>query len=55
VNEGLDAGPIVLQQDVPVLPGDTADSLAARILEVEHRLYPEAIARVLADLARPRV
>jgi phosphoribosylglycinamide formyltransferase-1 len=48
VNEHLDAGPIVLQREVPVLPGDTAESLAARILEVEHRLYPDAIARVLA-------
>ena len=47
VNNELDAGPIVLQREVPVLPGDTADTLAARILEVEHRLYPEAIAKVL--------
>jgi len=47
VNEDLDAGPVVLQREVPVVPGDTADSLAARILEVEHRLYPEAIQRVL--------
>lgn len=48
VNKDLDAGPVVLQRDVPVLPGDTADSLASRILAVEHQLYPEAIARVLA-------
>jgi phosphoribosylglycinamide formyltransferase 1 len=48
VNEGLDAGPIVLQESVPVLPDDTATSLAARILEVEHRLYPRAIAQVLS-------
>jgi phosphoribosylglycinamide formyltransferase-1 len=47
VNADLDAGPIVLQREVPVLPGDTADTLAARILEVEHTLYPEAIAAVL--------
>ena len=47
VNKDLDAGPIVLQETVPVLPGDTADSLAARILEVEHRLYPRAIQHVL--------
>jgi phosphoribosylglycinamide formyltransferase-1 len=47
VNEQLDAGPIVLQREVPVLPGDTADTLAARILVAEHQLYPEAIARVL--------
>lgn len=48
VTEGLDEGPIVLQATVPVLEGDTRDSLAARILVEEHRLYPAAIARVLA-------
>ena len=47
VNRDLDAGPVVRQREVPVLPGDTADTLAARILEVEHRLYPEAIQQVL--------
>lgn len=43
VDEGLDSGPIILQEAVPVLPGDTEESLAKRILEVEHRLYPEAV------------
>lgn len=47
VNKELDAGPVVLQREVPVVPGDTADTLAARILEVEHRLYPDAIKLVL--------
>ena len=47
VNKDLDAGPIVLQQSIPVRPGDTAETLAARILEVEHQLYPRAIERVL--------
>ena len=47
VNKDLDAGPVVRQREVPVLPGDTADTLAARILEVEHRLYPEVIQQVL--------
>ncbi|OFW39705.1 MAG: phosphoribosylglycinamide formyltransferase [Acidobacteria bacterium RIFCSPLOWO2_12_FULL_67_14b] len=47
VNKDLDAGPVVLQREVPVLPGDTADTLAARILQVEHTLYPEAIAAVI--------
>lgn len=47
VNKEVDAGPVVLQRDVPVLPGDTADTLAARILEVEHDLFPAAIRRVL--------
>ena len=39
----LDAGPVIAQEKVPVHPGDTPDSLAARILEAEHRLYPEAL------------
>ena len=43
VDEGLDSGPIILQEAVPVLPGDTEEILAQRILEVEHRLYPEAV------------
>ena len=47
VDEGLDAGPIVLQEPVPVEAADTPESLAARILEIEHRLYPEAV-RVLS-------
>ena len=49
VNAELDAGPIVLQRQVPVVPGDTADSLAARILEIEHQLYPEAITKLLTN------
>jgi len=44
----LDGGPIILQSAVPVQYGDTAESLGARILEVEHRLYPEAVRQVLA-------
>lgn len=40
---GVDAGPIILQAAVPVLEDDTVDKLAARILEQEHRVYPEAI------------
>jgi len=44
----LDGGPIVRQVAVPVLDGDTPDALAARILEQEHRIYPEAVADVLA-------
>lgn len=51
VNKDLDAGPIVLQQAVPVVTGDTADTLAARILAVEHELYPRAIAKILGTIA----
>jgi len=52
VDEGTDTGPIVLQRRVPVLPGDTEESLSARILAEEHRAYPEAIAKVLGSLPR---
>jgi phosphoribosylglycinamide formyltransferase 1 len=48
VNTDLDSGPVVLQASVPVLPTDTPEALAARILTEEHRLYPEAI-RVVLD------
>jgi phosphoribosylglycinamide formyltransferase-1 len=49
VDEGLDSGPIVVQRAVPVLDGDTAGTLAARILEEEHRAYPEALRRLLTE------
>ncbi len=48
VTPELDAGPIVAQGCIPVRHDDTEDSLAERILDVEHRLYPEAVRRVLA-------
>lgn len=43
VTEELDGGPRVIQAEVPVLPDDSAESLAARVLIQEHRIYPEAI------------
>ena len=46
VDEHLDNGPVILQQDVPVLDGDTEETLSARILEEEHKLYVEAIRRI---------
>jgi phosphoribosylglycinamide formyltransferase-1 len=48
VDTNLDAGPIVMQAAVPVLDDDTEDTLADRILVEEHRIYPEAIQRILA-------
>lgn len=45
VTAELDDGPILAQGAIPVLPGDTAETLAARVLRVEHRLYPAALAR----------
>jgi folate-dependent phosphoribosylglycinamide formyltransferase PurN len=44
----MDSGPIVLQESVPVVAGDTEDSLAARVLALEHRIYPEAL-RLVAE------
>ena len=48
VTSELDDGPIVLQSAVPVLEDDSVDTLSARILVEEHRLYPEALRRVLS-------
>lgn len=44
----MDSGPIVAQESLAVLPGDTPETLAARVLEIEHRLYPQAL-RLLAE------
>jgi phosphoribosylglycinamide formyltransferase-1 len=52
VDEGLDSGPIVKQAVVPVLDDDTAESLAARIIKEEHRIYSEAIGLVLSGRYR---
>ncbi len=49
VDEGLDSGPIVVQRTVAVADDDTGESLAARILEQEHRAYPEALRRLLTE------
>jgi formyltetrahydrofolate-dependent phosphoribosylglycinamide formyltransferase len=48
VAAGMDDGPVLGQAEVPILPGDDAETLAARVLEAEHRLYPQ----VLADVCR---
>jgi phosphoribosylglycinamide formyltransferase 1 len=52
VEPELDAGPTIAQARIAVLPGDTADGLGARVLAEEHRLYPEALARLARELAR---
>jgi phosphoribosylglycinamide formyltransferase-1 len=52
VDEGLDSGPIIRQGVTPVLHDDTAESLAARILKEEHRIYSEAIGLVLSGRYR---
>lgn len=48
VTPGLDEGAAILQAEVPVLPGDTPETLSARVLVEEHRIYPEAL-RLLAE------
>jgi phosphoribosylglycinamide formyltransferase 1 len=52
VDEGVDTGPIVMQKAVDVLAGDSEETLAARILEQEHRLYWRAVALTLDELNR---
>jgi formyltetrahydrofolate-dependent phosphoribosylglycinamide formyltransferase len=51
VTEGVDEGPVVGQAQVPILPGDTADDLAARVLVEEHKLYPASLAKAAKNLA----
>ena len=50
VDETLDGGPIIVQRDVPVYEGDTVEILSERILIEEHKLYPEAVKRVLEQI-----
>jgi phosphoribosylglycinamide formyltransferase 1 len=52
VRHETDSGPILAQAAVPVLPGDTADTLAARVLEAEHRIYPLALRLIGEGRAR---
>ena len=52
VTQQLDHGPIVIQAAVPVLPGDTPEALAARVLEREHVIYPRALRWMVADRLR---
>ena len=52
VTAELDAGPVILQAQVPVLPDDTPDTLSARVLKEEHRIYPKALALVAEQVSR---
>lgn len=51
VTAELDAGPVILQAQVPVLPDDTPDTLSARVLSEEHRIYPQALAMLARQLS----
>jgi phosphoribosylglycinamide formyltransferase-1 len=55
VTEGMDEGPILAQAEVPILPGDTEDALAARVLVQEHLLYPAALAALAEKIRLPEV
>jgi phosphoribosylglycinamide formyltransferase-1 len=55
VDETLDGGPIIMQRAVPVIEGDTVETLSARILEQEHKLYPEAVAKSISRVTHPRL
>jgi phosphoribosylglycinamide formyltransferase-1 len=50
VTEELDGGPVIAQAEVPVLPGDTPETLSARVLAEEHKLYPKALAMAARKL-----
>jgi folate-dependent phosphoribosylglycinamide formyltransferase PurN len=52
VDERYDEGPVIAQVPVPVLPDDSADTVARRVLDAEHRLYPRVIEAVAAGLVR---
>jgi phosphoribosylglycinamide formyltransferase 1 len=52
VDEGVDSGPVIFQEPVPILPGDTTETLRERVHEVEHRLLPEAVRLYLAGALR---
>jgi phosphoribosylglycinamide formyltransferase-1 len=52
VDEGVDTGPVIIQEKVPVLDGDTAETLAARVLETEHRILRRAVEIVVEERKR---
>lgn len=54
VDEIYDHGKIVAQEKVPILPGDTPDDLAARVLEVEHKLYPRVLKKVCEEIVKEK-
>jgi phosphoribosylglycinamide formyltransferase-1 len=52
VDRGMDTGPVIAQRRVPVVPGDTPESLHARIQVAEHEVYPEVVGRIAAEVRR---
>lgn len=54
VDEGVDTGQILIQERTPVLPGDTAEKLASRVLEIEHKILPAAVGQLVAEIERKK-
>ena len=54
VDEGVDTGQILIQERIPVLPGDTTETLAARVLEIEHIILPAAVGQLVAEIERKK-
>lgn len=54
VDEGVDTGRILIQERIPVLPGDTAETLAARVLEIEHKILPAAVGQLVVEIERKK-
>lgn len=52
VDEGVDTGEIILQREVPVMPGDTADTLAERVLKTEHVILSEGVQKVIEEIEK---
>lgn len=52
VTLGMDEGPVIVQRKVPILPGDTPETLGARVLEQEHQAYPDAIQQIASGESR---
>lgn len=52
VDSGVDTGPVILQRKIPLLPGDTLETLEARVHQVEYELYPEALGLVLSGRSK---
>ncbi|MDE6650218.1 MAG: CD225/dispanin family protein [Muribaculaceae bacterium] len=55
VTNEMDAGPIILQREVDVIPDDTPESLEAKVHEVEYRIFPEAVVKLVSSLTPPAV
>lgn len=54
VDEGVDTGRILMQERTSVLPGDTVEMLAARVLKIEHKLLPAAVGQLVAEIERKK-